>query len=92
MTNTYTKLRDGSWGVRSTEEVRPGQVVTVIKKSGDTKVETIKTIIWSGNGVWICSIVPKPARQGCSRCCRTATRTTQIWEECDHCGCEPIYI
>jgi hypothetical protein len=29
---------------------------------------------------------------GCSRCRRTSTRTTQIWETCDSCGAEPIYI
>ena len=28
---------------------------------------------------------------GCRRCCRTTTRTAQIWEECASCGAEPIY-
>lgn len=97
MASTYTKLRDGSWGIRATEPVDKGQVVSVTKKSGETSTETIRAIVWSGNGVWLCSVEPKAktpvrAEKGCGRCCRTATRTAQIWEECSYCGCEPIYV
>jgi len=28
---------------------------------------------------------------GCRHCCWTPTRTAQIWEDCDHCGHEPVY-
>jgi hypothetical protein len=28
---------------------------------------------------------------GCPACRRTATRTAQLWEECDRCGNEPVY-
>lgn len=54
---TYTKLKDGTWGVRvSGETVAAGQTITVNKKDGTTKQETIKTIVWSGDGVQLCSV------------------------------------
>lgn len=64
---TYTKLRDGSWGIRATAAVSPGSLVTVTKKSGESKSETVDRIVWSGNGVWLCSIRKTAAeRTGCS--------------------------
>ena len=38
---------------------------------------------------------PRPrisSRGGCYACRQTSTRHSQIWEECDHCGTEPIYV
>jgi hypothetical protein len=29
---------------------------------------------------------------GCGACRRTATRTAQLWEPCEKCGNEPIYV
>ena len=55
VTATYAKLKDDSWGVRSTVEVRPGQEVTVTTKAGLRKVEKIKKVVWSGNGIWLAS-------------------------------------
>ncbi len=57
--NTYTKLRNGSWGVRVEGYCRTGLVVTVTTKGGKKKHETIDKIFWSGNGLSICSIVKK---------------------------------
>ena len=49
---TYTKLNDGSWGLRvSCGPVAPYATVTVTKKSGETKVETVGQVLWTGNGV-----------------------------------------
>jgi hypothetical protein len=55
---TYAKLRSGNWGVRVEGEVTPGQVVTVTKKDGSTRTETIDRVVWSGNGVSLCTIKP----------------------------------
>lgn len=44
---TYTKLRDGSWGVKGKGLVA-GSNITVTKKSGESKVETIDHILWTG--------------------------------------------
>lgn len=52
---TYTKLRSGDWGIRATSEVKPGQVVEVTTKAGERRRETIGQIVWSGNGVWLCT-------------------------------------
>lgn len=30
--------------------------------------------------------------QGCPRCRKTPQRRSQLWEECDHCGHEPVYV
>ena len=30
--------------------------------------------------------------QGCPRCRETPQRRSQLWEECDHCGHEPVYV
>ncbi len=64
MAATYTKLKTGNWGVRSTEEIRVGQVVHVTKKDGSGKDETIDKVVWSGNGVWLAAIrqTANPAR------------------------------
>lgn len=46
---TYTKLRDGNWGVRGpADQVLEGMRVVVTKKSGATKNETVGRIVWSG--------------------------------------------
>lgn len=75
---TYAKLRDGSWGVRVAGEVMAGALVTVVKKSGETKQERIAKVLFSGDGVSICSIAtggnarPARLRRGCgcnADCC-----------------------
>ena len=30
--------------------------------------------------------------QGCPRCRKPPQRHSQVWEECDHCGHEPVYV
>lgn len=60
MAATYTKLRDGSWGVRIDGPAVAGQTVTVTKKSGESKAETVAAVVWSGNGVSVCSIGGRP--------------------------------
>ena len=53
---TYTKLHDGNWGVRVEGSAKAGDRVTVSKKSGESKTETIARVLWSGNGITLCSI------------------------------------
>lgn len=57
MSITYTKLKSGAWGARSTEEIKAGQAITVTKKSGGSKQETVEKVVWSGNGVWLVALV-----------------------------------
>lgn len=76
---SYTKLRSGEWGVRSTTPIEAGQVVSVTKKSGETKTETISKVLWSGNGVWLASI-------GARSDSRSGRRTSGRYGGCRECG------
>jgi len=92
MSNSYTKLRNGSWGVRVDGAARPGQVVTVKTKAGEVKTETVDRVIWKGDSVSICSIVSKSTRHErgahhergvgmvCDECGERATPGTRCWE------------
>lgn len=53
---TYTKLRNGNWGIKSDRAVVAGEVVTVTKKDQTTKTETIEAVVFAGNGAWICAV------------------------------------
>lgn len=55
-TATYTKLRSGDWGVRVQGTVSAGAKLTVTKKSGERKIETIAKVVWSGNGITLAAI------------------------------------
>lgn len=58
MSATYTKLKSGAWGIRISGGTAPtvGAKITVTKKSGETKVETVTKVVWSGNGVHLCVV------------------------------------
>lgn len=60
MAITYTKLKDGSWGIRAEGvTIKDGQTVTVEKRSGEKKTETIGKVFWSGDGVMLATVVGK---------------------------------
>jgi len=69
---TYSKLRSGEWGLRSTTEIKEGQVVTVTTKAGERRTETIGKIVWSGQGVWLAtngsSGKSNSSREVCAEC------------------------
>lgn len=50
-TGRYAKLDDGTWGVRGRNLVE-GEEVTVFKRSGDRKVETVGTILSTDADGW----------------------------------------
>lgn len=55
---SYTKLKSGEWGVRATgERISAGQSVSVAKKSGETRRETIGRVLWQGDGITLASIL-----------------------------------
>ena len=74
MPTTYTKLRTGAWGVRSTAPLTVGQTVTVEKRDGSRKSETIATIVWRGDGVTLAALAPKGAAAAPARGRRTRRR------------------
>jgi hypothetical protein len=65
LTATWTRLRDGSWGLRvASEDVRSGETVTATRSNGSTSREIVGRIVWSGQGATICTIgqAAAPAR------------------------------
>lgn len=77
---TYTKLRDGSWGIRSTRPLSPGDLIEVVKKSGERKIEQVRRVIWKGDGVWLASIETRRSSS------YSAPRRSR-WESEDHEDC-----
>ena len=96
---TWTKLRSGEWGIRSTVELREsvGQIVAVQKKSGGVSHVRIARLIWSGNGVWLYAIAQdghagRPSATSSShagevRCLRCGQWTPEGDDWCMACGC-----
>ena len=54
-TITYTKLRDGSWGLRG-HGLTAGATVRVTKRDGSSKTETVGRVLWTGDGVSLATI------------------------------------
>ena len=84
MATTYTKLRNGDWGLRGTN-LCVGQTVTVSKRDGSTKSETVGRVLWSGeDGACLATV----ARE------QSAPRHSQPrrgWAPCGYPGCSPDY-
>lgn len=79
MEATYTKLRDGNWGIRvagRNVSLIPGSIVEVRKKSGDKKDEVVEKVLYKdvAQGVTLCSIQQSAHKSnGCScesTCCK----------------------
>lgn len=82
MAASYTKLKSGEWGIRITESsVKAGDAVTVRKKDGTTKQETVQKVIWTGNGVTLCAI----AQREYAGSSRNSGRSRKGWTGCS-CG------
>lgn len=56
MPATFTKLRDGSWGINSTSSVDVGDVVQVDRRDGSSKRVRVERVLSGRNGTWVCSI------------------------------------
>lgn len=87
MSATYSKLRDGSWGLRITGRVTPGEQVTVTKRSGETRTETVRHIIWQApDGTVTLAAIQKggaaPRRNNPAELDRAENRAYT----CDECG------
>ena len=94
---TYAKLQSGEWGVRTTGlKVSPGLVLTVEKRDGTRKQETVARVVWSQGDAAICAIVPsaKPSPSGAPRSrpvSPVSPRRGRPWRPCGYPGCNPSY-
>jgi len=78
---TYTKLRDGSWGIRAQEPLTAGQAVTVAKRDGTTQTETVDKIVWTGeDGTTLATIQPRRKAASASSARRSHAETKTCWE------------
>ncbi|MCI0488950.1 MAG: hypothetical protein L0229_20350 [Blastocatellia bacterium] len=90
---TYTKLKSGEWGIRVEGEnaAKKGDSVTVTKKDGSTKSETVKAVLWTGNGITLCAIAQRSNggyRGGYSRSCSCSDGCCDRGCRCEsHCNC-----
>lgn len=50
---TWSRLRDGSWGLRSTEALVEGAVVLVSRANGSRSKAAVGRKVWAGNGVFL---------------------------------------
>lgn len=78
MSASYTKLKDGSWGIRVPRQVEAGEQVTVTTKAGKQKTEVVTSVLWTGsdnagNTISLCAIdqltSDKPAKMGLCAVC-----------------------
>jgi hypothetical protein len=56
---SYSKLADGSWGIRVVGTPAPGSTVTVTTKAGQDKAETVVAVLSTTDGVSLCSVAPR---------------------------------
>jgi hypothetical protein len=87
-TATFTRLKDGSWGLRVQGKMKldlvPGYALDVHKKDGTCSSECIGRVLWQDatKFVYLCSIAPKVSAP--------ASRPRRGTYECMECG-EPVY-
>jgi hypothetical protein len=81
ITATYKQLKNGAWGMRVKGIVLAGEQITVTKKDGSSKVETIGRVLWTGEGISICTI----QRAATGSRGYTGHRNGRRYE-CDECG------
>jgi hypothetical protein len=85
---TWTKLNDGSWGIRGdANTIRQGATVTVTKKSGESKTVQVAHVLWTGNGVAIAKVgTPTAApRRSSSRMVTSCSKCRAIGDLCEEC-------
>lgn len=93
-TTTPAKLRDGSWGARTTTPVQTGDTITITTKSGKTWDARVGRVIWTNGTACLVSTSTGAARTsrgpiGC-RCPECDERITSermtCWETGLYCA------
>ena len=90
MVITYTKLRDDSWGIRAEGvTLTSGQVVSVTKRSGESKKETVGKVLWTGDGITLATITVTTVSTPTAAPARKMTASRKPRRDCgDFCqGC-----
>jgi hypothetical protein len=78
---TYSKLKDGTWGLRSTESLKEGSTVVVAKRDGSSKNEHVGREVGKGQG-WALYTISAAA---------TSNAKSRNWRPCGYPGCNQNY-
>ncbi len=54
---SYSKLKNGDWGIRVLGEANSGDVLSVVTKAGKVTSAVAGRLIWSGEGVQLWTIL-----------------------------------
>jgi hypothetical protein len=91
MSTTWTKLKDGSWGLRSTSPLNEGATVIVSKRDGTTSSVFVGSKVWSGEGVYLYTKKDiSPSSQG-KVSCAPRRSSKRPFRPCGYPGCSPSY-
>ena len=59
---TPTKLKTGAWGAKVTSQtVRTGDLITITTRAGKSWTAHVAKVLWTGDGVAICSTSTSPS-------------------------------
>lgn len=86
MTATYTKLRDGSWGLKVNGKAFDGMDVIVTKKSGERVEENCGKVIWTDGQTSICRTFASECRSYQNRKNGRSGGSSSGKFECQECG------
>lgn len=81
---TYLRLKSGQWALRGAG-LREGETVTVERRDGSRKTETVGRIIWEGSGVTVAQIEKEPRYapgeqlRWCGRCGGFVRSGSRCW-------------
>jgi len=86
--NTFSKLQDGTWGIRTSSVVAPGAVVIVSRKDGTQSNQTVRAVIWTDGTACLCSVEPTAKPVPAAPKAAPAARRSN-WRPCGYPGCNP---
>jgi hypothetical protein len=71
MQATWTKLRDGSWGIRVAGPARQGESFEVRSKDGRISLATVARVVWTNGEVTLAAVYhfPKASAERCTCSC-----------------------
>ncbi len=95
-------------GVSPLHPILEGILLTITTRAGKSWQARVGEIVWESDDGSVVVVTTTPLRSqgratsrdpsaprsssGCTHCRWTPARTTQLWEECDYCGHEPVHM
>jgi hypothetical protein len=87
---SFTKMKDGSWGLRIQGTAKAGQSIAVQKRDGGSKTVEIGRVVWTGNGISLATISGSGSTQRATarpaRASRYSADRAPGGRKCSYCG------